>query len=401
MTKKKNINFYKLAHEIAASKDLTHSEKLITAYLFTLFDRGHQFFATNGYLSNRLDVQKSVISPCLTKLEKLGWITIANRNGNKRRISMSNNPCVSGGFYRLYYGIAATKELTALEKVLISYVLSFTDNGKRFYAKNAYVEHVLDISKEGFNTARIKFEKFGWIKVKYPKSPRREIVIVEHPTVKLPSNIEEMVTVEVPLNLPLIDNKLPINDETMPLINDNNISNKINDKRKEIKEVITKVNNTEIYPSAFSSSNEISFNSSKIEEISSTKEASPEALGDDNDILSISSYMNEKGEIKPISTMITLNIISTEEKPSTESISNLDEVTTSINLEGEDAEELKAKFDVMDYLSPLQSIELRKYIMSISHHIGKNFSFEDATSEIKKADKETIDALLDMMKRSK
>jgi hypothetical protein len=39
--------------------------------------------------------------------------------------------------------------------------------------------------------------------------------------------------------------------------------------------------------------------------------------------------------------------------------------------------------------------------MSISHHIGKNFSFEDATSEIKKADKETIDALLDMMKRSK
>lgn len=401
MTKKKNINFYKLAIEIAANKELTHSEKLIATYLFTLFDRGHQFYATNGYLANRLDVQKSVISPCLTKLEKLGWITIANRNGNKRRISVSNNPCVSGDFYRLYYGIASSKELTALEKVLISYILSFTDNGKRFYAKNAYVEHVLDISKEGFNTARIKFEKLGWIKVKYPKSPRREIVILEHPTVKLPSNIEEMVTVEVPLNLPLIDDKLPINNETLPLINDNYISNKINDKRKEIKEVIKEENNTDINSSSFSSSNEISFNSSKIEEISSTKEASPEALGDDNDILSISSYMNEKGEYKPISTMISLSTISTGEKPSTESLNNLDKVPSSINLEGEDIKEPEENFDVFKYLTPIQSIELRKYIMSISHFIGKNLSFEDATVEMKNADKETIDDLLKMMKQPK
>ncbi len=44
------IKFYKLAIEIAASKELTHSEKLIAAYLFTLFGNNLSFYGTNAYL---------------------------------------------------------------------------------------------------------------------------------------------------------------------------------------------------------------------------------------------------------------------------------------------------------------------------------------------------------------
>jgi hypothetical protein len=267
--------------EIAASKELTHSEKLITAYLFTLFLNDKIFFGTNAYLSEKLDVQKSAISVCLQKLVRMGWITITNPKSNKRKVTMLHNPCTSKLFYRLYYIVAESKALTALEKILISYILSFTDNGNRFYAKNAMVENILDISKEGFNTSRIKFEQFGWIKVMYPKSPRRELIVINHPKnnmvgLKQPVDINVEVTKLMELNKLKKNSELPNNTHTLPVNNDNYISNKINNKRNVIIEVNNEIDsNTNLSFSSVNKSN--SFLSDMVEEQTSTKDASPEA----------------------------------------------------------------------------------------------------------------------------
>ncbi len=264
--------------EIAASKELTHSEKLIAAYLFTLFLNGQIFFGTNAYLSEQLDVQKSAISVCLQKLVRMGWISITNPKSNKRKITMLYNPCTSKLFYRLYSIIAESKALTALEKILISYILSFTDKGNRFYAKNAMVESTLDISKEGFNTSRIKFEEFQWIKVKYPKSPRRELIIINHPTTNMlgikQDTIKNAEVAELMEQNRLENNEeLPNNTPTLPVNNDNYISNQINNERNIIIEVNKEIDSNHI---SFSSSTN-SFDSNMVEEPSSTKEASPEA----------------------------------------------------------------------------------------------------------------------------
>lgn len=265
--------------EIASSKELTHSEKLIAAYLFTLFLNDKTFFGSNALLSEKLDVKKSAISACLQKLVRLGWITITNPKSNKREINMLNNPCVSKLFYRLYTVIAESKALTSLEKILISYILSFTDKGNRFYAKNAMVESTLDISKEGFNTSRIKFEEFQWIKVKYPKSPRRELIVINHPTtnmlgLKQATNIHAEVTKLMELSRLENNEELPNNTHHLPVNNDNYRSDHINNKRNIMIEVNKEIDNNDI--SLSSITNSFSFNTS-IEETSSTNEASPEA----------------------------------------------------------------------------------------------------------------------------
>jgi hypothetical protein len=407
---KNKLKFYKLAVEIAASKELTHSEKLIAAYLFTLFGNGQTFYGSNAYLSAKIDVQKSVISPCLTKLEQMGWITIANRKGNKRSIRMNNNPSVSSGFYRLYTGIAASKNLTSLEKVLLSYILSFTDNGKRFYAKNAMVEHILDISKEGFNTSRIKFEQMNWIKVKYPKTPRRELVVINHPTIDMPSEIPAEVTEEMPLDYLENNHELPKSNNKLPINNNNYISNNISEKKKEIKEekIEDEITNTDFSISSFSSS-------SSLKTDTSTKGASPEACLLPSNNQSKGKATSTKLEA-PASTSIDNKYTLTEKEKdktstqATQSVSasnTFDEVASSSFSGGTKVmsmaefvksalEEDEAPFDIRKYLNVSEYFKFRGHLIGLSakyDSIGQ-WTIEEADELVKYFTKEQVDELL-------
>jgi hypothetical protein len=335
---KKAMNFYKLPVEIASSKVLTHSETLIACYLFTFFGNGKPFFGTNAYLSTKLDVQKSAISVCLKKLTQLGWITITNPKSNKRKIMMLNNPCTTLEFYKLYSIVAESKALTSLEKILISYILSFTDNGKRFYAKNEKLAEVLDISKEGFNTARIKFEEFEWIKVKWPKSPRRELIVINHPAENMPgikaTDLHAEVTELMELNGLENNEELPEITQVLPVNNDNNIRDKRSIERNIITEGIKESNS--IDKSFSSTTNSFSFESSKVEETSSTKDASSEANA---------STINTNGGIKQSSTKdeAPASTKDDEEHPSTkkpfspDSFNNIDEGATDRKLASEES----------------------------------------------------------------
>lgn len=397
---KKNIKFYKLPIQIAASKELTHSEKIIAAYLFTLFGNGRAFYGTNAHLSTKLNVQKSVISPCLTKFERLGWITITNRNGNKRCISFQNNPCDGSRFYRLYSGIAATNQLTSLEKVLISYILSFIDSGKRFYAKNDMVKDLLDISKEGFNTSRIKFEELNWIQVKYPKSPRRELVVVNHPSDTLPSDIldseiEEDASENISHDLPNNNVMLPENTHMLPLNNDNIISDKRSNKRKEIIEDTIEVKN--VHPD-FSFTSSLDFNINK--ETSSTREASPEANTSNfnyeadenksstkNEAHASAKHDEEHTSTKQeahASTKHEVEDISTKKTPSDQAVNNLEEGRSSSFSEtlekdewekeiDEDATELTFESNPKPQKPSRQKIEIIDGVLNVSSDLI-NFS---------------------------
>ncbi len=406
---KKNLKFYKLAVEIAASKELTHSEKLIAAYLFTLFGNGLTFYGSNAYLSTKIDVQKSVISPCLSKLEQMGWITILNRKGNKRSIRMQNNPCTTGGFYRLYTGVAASNRLTSLEKVLLSYILSFADNGKRFYAKNAMVEKILDISKEGFNTSRIKFEQLNWIEVKYPKTPRRELVVINHPTNDLPSEIPSEVTKEMPIDYLENNKELPQNNNKLPVNNNNYISNNIRDEKIEITKdkIEDKTINTDFSTSSFLITN------------TSTNEASPEVF------LSPNIKISDK---KAISTMKEAHDSTNENEISNENYSsnkfkeentstkilplvpvqnNFDKFSSSNFSEGNKKnisitdfvksalEEDKVPFNVRKYLTVSEYICFRSYVIEVSSYTksGK-LTIEEADSLMSFFTKEQADEML-------
>ena len=177
----KDLLFYKLPVEIAASKKLTQAEKLVAAYLFTLLNKGRVFYGSNAFLKNKIDVSMDEISLCLSKFESIGLISINTDIKGKRQVNLLKNDCFSGKFYRLYFVIANNKELTSLEKVLLSYILSFIDNNQRFYATNGVVKDILNISKDEFNAARKTFEENNWVKIIFPQTPMRELVIVNHP----------------------------------------------------------------------------------------------------------------------------------------------------------------------------------------------------------------------------
>ncbi len=262
-------------------------------------------------------------------------------------------------FYRLYYGVAATKKLTALEKILISYILSFTDNGKRFWAKNAVVENILDISKEGFNTSRIKFEALGWITVKFPKTPGRELVIINHPTKNLASDLDTEASDNMSLNMLVNNSELPENNNELPVNNDNKINYQINDNRSIIrKDIIEAKNNNTIF------SDTTSFDSTDSNETSSTKDASPEATVSSSILITGEEQSSTKEEANAstthdeeststkkeatASTPLDEEHISTKEVPSIDAVNTIDDVATS-SFSGTKVDEGKP-FNAKDYL---------------------------------------------------
>ena len=380
---KKKLLFYRLPIDIASSKKLTHSEKLIAAYLFTLFDNGRTFYATNAFLSTKLGVQKSVISPCLTKFESWGWITITNRQGANRRITLRNNPCENREFYRIYTCIASTNILTSLEKILLSYILSFTDNGKRFYAKNGMVQDVLDISKEGFNTSRKLFEELEWVKVLYPQSPRRELIILNHPTEMLASNFATKASENQEECIPESNGNLPVYNNILPINNDNNKRDKISNKRNEIrKDIMEKIKEGNVsYNTNFLSSLSMKTTTSTVEAspeahlhayngqtISSEKEANASTL---NEV----EHNSTKKEANALVSLIEENI-STEEISSTQAINNREEEQTysflgAIESNIGDINNIcptnhELVFNVRTYLDVITYIKLRNYLIELS-----------------------------------
>ena len=193
---KMNLEFYKLSVEVAACSQLTSAEKLIAAYVFTLFDNQRAFYGSNSLVSEKLSIGKSLVSRCLSKMQSLGWISITNPKSRHRVISQEANPNKSGHFYRLYTPIAASK-LSPTDKLLLTYILSYTDNGKRFYATNTQIALALGISKEAVNQSRHKFQDLGWILVIFPKSSRRELVVIKHPA----QNMEVLILEEASRNM--------------------------------------------------------------------------------------------------------------------------------------------------------------------------------------------------------
>ena len=398
----KKLNFYKLAVEIAAYKTLTHSEKLIAAYLFTYFGNGRSFYATNAYMATKLNVQKSSISVCLKKLIQLGWITITNPKGNKRRITMRDNPCSSGSFYKLYLIVAESEDLTSLEKILLSYILSFTDSGKRFYAKNAMVEHILDISKEGFNTSRIKFEELQWITVLNPKSPRRELIVINHPTENMPTEIRrDRDKAEDAENLGLIslenNDDLPENDAVLPKNNDNNINDYISDERittiKDITEPVQDI--VDITIRIDSSCNSISNNENETPSIkNASQEATPSIIPEFNGKETTSThevhFVDDDSEIilgeAPISTKDT----SVHSAPSFNTINEVG--TDSISGSHEMEEE---HFNIRDYLNVMEYIRVRSFITELgATSEGSEWNLELADTVMIAFSKEQVDSFL-------
>jgi hypothetical protein len=386
---KKAMNFYKLPIEIAGSKVLTHSEKLITAYLFTYFSNDRPFFGTNAYLSDNLNIQKSAISICLKKLTQLEWIAITNPKSNKRKITMLNNPCKTSGFYKLYPIVVESKVLTSLEKILISYILSYIDGGKRFYVKNDKIYAFLDISKEGFNTARKKFEEFEWIKVKWPKSPRRELVVINHPTenmlgLKPPLDIHAEVTRLMESDRLENNTELPNNTHALPLNNDNNISYKKSNEKNIIKEDNKEASNSDI--SFSSTTDSISFYSNKVEEISSTKDASLEA----NVSIINTNNGEEQSSTKdeaPASTKNDEEHLSTKEPVFVASINNEDEGATDRKVVSEDS-----PFNIREYLGNAKFIKYRNYLSNLLFEAeGNSCSIEELNELILLVKKVHID----------
>jgi hypothetical protein len=176
----KSFKFYMLPEELAASKELAHPEKLIAAYLYTICIHRKKFTALDTLVARKTNTRRTYIPIVLKRLEQFGLIIIENPNGPKRVIKLKKTD-FSGRFYKLYCIVAESTVIIPKEKILISYILSFHDNGKPFYAKNGIVKELLNITKEEFNTCRKHFEQMGWVQVIYPKSPKRQLVVLQHP----------------------------------------------------------------------------------------------------------------------------------------------------------------------------------------------------------------------------
>ena len=177
---RKAFSFYMLPVEIAASKELTQAEKLVGAYLFTICTHRKKFKALDTLIARKANLRREYIPIVLKRLKKVGLIQFEESISGKRLIVLKKNE-FSGRFLKLHALVAESRLIIPEEKILISYILSFHDNGKPFYAKNGVVNDLLNITKEGFTQCRKHFEELGWVKVKFPKTPKRELVVLEHP----------------------------------------------------------------------------------------------------------------------------------------------------------------------------------------------------------------------------
>jgi hypothetical protein len=405
---KKQIDFYMLPHVAAASKYFSHSEKLIVAYLHTLFSNNRAFVGTNAYLSAKLDVQKSVISACITKLKNAGIILVTNPKSNKRKITLLHNPFTSGNFYKIHPTIAESKHLTAMEKIMISYILSYINRNKRFYATNAQIEDEVYISKEGFNTSRITFERLKWIKVKYPKSPRREIVIINKPTENMPTSVMDKVTKIMQVDQLKNNNELPKNNNELPQKDENKRSDKRIDKRSIIREDNKRSNNDEIDSTI---TNSFSFNTS-IEETTSTKEASPEASlspideNNDEEATSINeeAHASTTHEVETTSTKSEAYASNSldEEATSTEpvtstSISNIDDGATKHISVG--MNDVRKAYSAKGSLSEKEYTRLTKWVVSIGNNLNrKDMKAENADKFISSLSESDTTSMLNRAK---
>lgn len=175
-----SFRFHILPEALASSKKISHAEKLLGAYLYTLCKHRKKFRGRDELMAKKVNLTLEQVQKGLVNLTNLGLIQCSTDVNGKREITLGAMT-FSPIFYKLYFTIAETQLLDAEEKILLTYILSFHDNAKPFYAKNGIVLDLLNITKEGFTRCKKHFEKLGWIQVLYPKTPRRQLVIISHP----------------------------------------------------------------------------------------------------------------------------------------------------------------------------------------------------------------------------
>ncbi len=176
----KVYRFHVLPENLAASTQISFAEKLLASYIYTICKHRKMFRGSDDLLAKKLCITKKDVENGLLNLSRIGLIESRDNEKNKREITWGTAK-VSAKFYKLYFPIAESNLLDAEEKILLTYILSFHDNGKPFYAKNGVVKDLLNISKEGFSRCKKHFEELAWIKVLFPKTPKRQLVVLQHP----------------------------------------------------------------------------------------------------------------------------------------------------------------------------------------------------------------------------
>src|SRR5688572_19006753 len=89
--KEKSGSTTALSEEIRYSKKLTSTEKILFAEISGLYKKQKKCWATNAYFAKKFDLSIKTISRCISKLEKLGLITVEidQEAGNKRLIFLA------------------------------------------------------------------------------------------------------------------------------------------------------------------------------------------------------------------------------------------------------------------------------------------------------------------------
>ncbi|MEP5256158.1 MAG: helix-turn-helix domain-containing protein [Winogradskyella arenosi] len=176
MKNKNQLEFYKLFQPLAEDNRLTHVEKIVAMYIFTLHSFNKNCFASNKYMASILNVSSSAVDTAIIKLQNLGYIQDLRNEPNEIKLKILNTKIANSNFYK-FYKVVLESDLKYSSKFLLTYILSYTNNNKRCYDTNANILKRIGIGKDGIATAKKELKTQGWLYIKNPRSPRREFVL--------------------------------------------------------------------------------------------------------------------------------------------------------------------------------------------------------------------------------
>ena len=230
MKNKKQLEFYKLFHPLAEDNRLTDVEKIVAMYIFTLHSFNMKCFAANKHMANVLNVSSSAVDTAIIKLQNLGYLQDLRNEPSVKHFKICATNVTNASFYK-FYKVLLTCKLKYSTKFLLTYILSYTNNNRRFYDTNANILKRIGIGKEAIATAKRELKVQGWITIIKPRSPYREFHITKdrNPIAELTAIEAKQLTAtlrpESSVTKPEISNTSPKLSVVSPEVGHNKITN--------------------------------------------------------------------------------------------------------------------------------------------------------------------------------
>jgi hypothetical protein len=178
MKNKKQLEFYKLFHPLAEDNRLTDVEKIVAMYIFTLHSFNQKCFASNKHMANVLNVSSSAVDAAIKKLQYTAYIEDLRDEPSVKHFKICATNIASANYYK-FYKVLLKCNLKYSTKFLLTYILSYHNNNRRFYDTNANILKRIGLGKEAVAAAKNELRVQGWLTIMYPRSPRREFHITK------------------------------------------------------------------------------------------------------------------------------------------------------------------------------------------------------------------------------